>query len=420
MSQTCLADRFRPSLIAKAALLIATSWLISTSTFGCETPVHRYALYNWGVGPYWVLALYDSGEEPAEFAQVEKKVAQLASSKPAGANLKWRSINVADPNRLAALPEPVRQLWQSRQNQDRPVYVLVNSNGFLVDQLADPLASLEEWADSPWRRQLADRISKGRAVVLVLLEGVNPTDNERAQEIIDRVIELVDSGNMASVETIVDLYHADSARSETAKTTPISIDSVVLSPDESDEKALVCQLMAVEPDLEKFKGKSMVFSIYGRGRVLAPFIGRGVSEENLINAVRFLTGPCSCEVKDENPGVDLLMKTDWESIADSVAAEDDSQPSKADSGLQYTELTPVDSRSEEDSTPGESNSTGQQLSDMAYQAGVEKSKPSATVASEPVRPSFGKRQLVVLAIGLAVVAVIVFSLGFWLVRRDSR
>jgi hypothetical protein len=30
----------------------------------------------------------------------------------------------------------------------------------------------------------------------------------------------------------------------------------------------------------------------------------------------FLTGPCSCEVKEMNPGYDLLLSADWKSLGD--------------------------------------------------------------------------------------------------------
>jgi hypothetical protein len=54
---------------------------------------------------------------------------------------------------------------------------------------------------------------------------------------------------------------------------------------------------------------------------LPPFIGKGVSRDNLIGCIEFVTGACSCTVKEQNPGVDLLIRYDWDSAAAAVAAK---------------------------------------------------------------------------------------------------
>ena len=60
----------------------------------------------------------------------------------------------------------------------------------------------------------------------------------------------------------------------------------------------------------------VVFAVFGRGRVLCAFSGREINAGNLEDAAKFLAGPCSCQVKELNPGVDLLMGADWESVVD--------------------------------------------------------------------------------------------------------
>ena len=48
-------------------------------------------------------------------------------------------------------------------------------------------------------------------------------------------------------------------------------------------------------------------------------VGRGINEENIEESCQFLVGACSCEVKSQNPGADLLVRANWESV---VADED--------------------------------------------------------------------------------------------------
>ena len=59
--------------------------------------------------------------------------------------------------------------------------------------------------------------------------------------------------------------------------------------------------------------------VYGRGRALPPYIGKGIVYDNLVEVADFITSACSCTVKDQNPGVDLLMSFDWDSASAAVA-----------------------------------------------------------------------------------------------------
>lgn len=55
---------------------------------------------------------------------------------------------------------------------------------------------------------------------------------------------------------------------------------------------------------------------------MPPYVGKGINVENLVDCMVFLAGACSCQVKDQNPGMDLLMSWDWEKSAEIMAASD--------------------------------------------------------------------------------------------------
>jgi hypothetical protein len=80
--------------------------------------------------------------------------------------------------------------------------------------------------------------------------------------------------------------------------------------------------MTVEPDLAGLVDQPMVFGVYGRARVLEPFVGKGITVDNLTQLVDFVTGACSCQVKDANPGLDLLTTWNWDATADRIAGKD--------------------------------------------------------------------------------------------------
>ena len=86
-----------------------------------------------------------------------------------------------------------------------------------------------------------------------------------------------------------------------------------LSRENPEESVLRAMLMNLEQDLldEEFADKPMLFSVFGKGRVLPPLVGLGINEDNALGDCSYLCGPCSCQVKNQNPGMDLLVKADW-------------------------------------------------------------------------------------------------------------
>ncbi|MEA2062132.1 MAG: hypothetical protein U9P14_00415, partial [Gemmatimonadota bacterium] len=103
---------------------------------------------------------------------------------------------------------------------------------------------------------------------------------------------------------------------------------------EMREEVFIRMLMNTEPDLDLYADWPMAFPVYGRGRTLYALVGEGITAENIEEACAFLTGPCACEIKDLNPGMDLLMAVDWQSgLGGSWVAEVDIPPLTGLSGL---------------------------------------------------------------------------------------
>lgn len=64
----------------------------------------------------------------------------------------------------------------------------------------------------------------------------------------------------------------------------------------------------------------IVIPVFGQGRALYALAGDGIKVETIDRAATFLIGKCSCEVKEQNPGVDLLLAADWKGIVATQAA----------------------------------------------------------------------------------------------------
>jgi len=41
-------------------------------------------------------------------------------------------------------------------------------------------------------------------------------------------------------------------------------------------------------------------------------VNKGINSWTVSDAGNFLAGPCSCQIKDSNPGLDLLMSVNWQ------------------------------------------------------------------------------------------------------------
>ncbi len=86
-----------------------------------------------------------------------------------------------------------------------------------------------------------------------------------------------------------------------------------LSRREASEQTFVHMLINSEEDLHKAKGP-IVFPVFGRGRLLCALHGEDLTARQLQNVSRFLCGACSCQVKELNPGLDLLIAADWNQL----------------------------------------------------------------------------------------------------------
>jgi hypothetical protein len=73
-------------------------------------------------------------------------------------------------------------------------------------------------------------------------------------------------------------------------------------------------MLSVEPQLAA-RETPIVVPVFGRGRALCALPESQITPKVMREMLEFLTGACSCEVKEMNPGLDLLMTANWEEVA---------------------------------------------------------------------------------------------------------
>jgi hypothetical protein len=102
----------------------------------------------------------------------------------------------------------------------------------------------------------------------------------------------------------------------TAETGSVKIAFSVLRVSRTDlkEKVLVAQLNTIKKSPPDADGP-VVFPVFGRGRALDGLADVGITPESLAGVVKFLCGDCSCQVKAQNPGTDLILAANWKDAA---------------------------------------------------------------------------------------------------------
>jgi hypothetical protein len=318
--------RVRSIWLLLAAML--TAFAACAVARACDTPVYRYAMYRWESAPYEVYHFY-RGQPDKHFAEVEKILTAAAAHEVTPANVAVKQVNLEEDAELKSIPPDVAKLFQAKSDLQLPLTLVVNPLGYEVfsGALLPPVAEAGMLGNSSaLRRQIGDLLKQGNAAVYVLLPGKDSEQNAAAEKALQQLVADVNSGK-------VQLYDGpprDESQSNPAEETPAepekkkpshSIASLTLAREvlQPQDPWLLRCLLAVEDDLARFEDEPMVFVVYGRGRALPPFIGKGITADNLVEVTEFITGACSCTVKEQNPGVDLLMAYDWKAASAAVA-----------------------------------------------------------------------------------------------------
>jgi hypothetical protein len=172
--------------------------------------------------------------------------------------------------------------------------------------------------DSPARKAIASRLGEGESAVFVLLESGDKAADDAAAELLQ--------SRLTYLGSVLELPKLDEQdiRNGLVSVPPdglhLAFSIVRVSRTDTAEQAFAQMLLATEPDLKQASGP-MAFPVFGQGRALYALVGKGIKHETIDEAASFLIGSCSCQVKEKNPGADLLMAVDWKGLMQNQAME---------------------------------------------------------------------------------------------------
>lgn len=299
----------------KVLVAALACWLTASSNelVACTVPVFRYALERWPADNYQV-TIYHRGPLSKEDKAIVDWLKGRALDERLPANLTVRTVDVSslqagDRARSRKLPEDMPSIAVEYPAAGPRAGVIWS--GRLSREAARALV------DSPARRKMAEGILAGDCVVWVLVESGDKEKDETARNVLEAQLRRLEPTlKLPQIVSYSGLPDTDAAdRPRPGIPLRLSFSLVRVSRDDPAEEILLQMLLRSESDLHKYAGRPMAFPVFGRGRVLYALVGRGIDKANVEKACVFLTGPCSCQVKEQNPGTDLLLAANWTTAA---------------------------------------------------------------------------------------------------------
>lgn len=276
--------------------------LFSGQGWACSIPVFRYAIEKWAASKYELVIFHQGAISPENQVRIKKLREQGAS-----ANL---LINLMDVS--STLEPNYKKLWE-REGKDLVLPHCVLRYPEATDKTphvwAGPLGSpkLNTIIESPVRQKVFDRLTIGdTAVVLLLLSGDAKSD-QSAREFLAKQIPFIAKRIILPAQTM------EGPQIKSVLPLDVRFTVVELTRDGPDAM-LANMLLNSEDELPSVKGP-IAFPVYGRGRALCSLHGEALEKiDDLQRALDYVCRACSCQVKELNPGVDLLIEGDWDEI----------------------------------------------------------------------------------------------------------
>ena len=309
----------------KWLLLVPVVCLVAAATWFCNIPVFRYALERWPADPY-VLNVVHHG--PLTEAQKEV-LEEIDEAIVEGANLYVHRVKVKEKE--AGLPRMELHYPEETFEMDPVIW-------------SAPLTSksVQSLVDSPVRKEIEKRILEGESAVWLFLECGDKAKDDAAAALIGEQLDV-----LQQVLELPPLTNDPSDRLVTEEI-PLRMAFSLIRVSRTDpaEEVLVRILLSSEGDLEELK-EPMAFPVFGRGRALQAMLGKGINKQNIEGDCVFITGACSCLVKQLNPGWDLLITASWLNEFGELAVEESiippilMEPIKLKSASEAPEVLPA-------------------------------------------------------------------------------
>lgn len=235
--------------------IVVLAGLISLA---CTTRVSEWVLLN-ALPNQYTLVYFHKGQ----LTDVQKKENLEVTESIKNANIQFRTA--------------------AREDVNTPWYGLYYENR-LFSKYESP-AAIRNLTSSPLRQKVASELMAGKLCVMVYLKSDNKEKDDKGLGTLKKTLASSPFGEI--------------------------IEIVEISRNSKEESHFASLLLNVEDDLKKIP-EPMLFGVFGRFKALEPLLGNGINEENINLLIDYLTAECSCLIKDDLPGTDILYTNNWD------------------------------------------------------------------------------------------------------------
>lgn len=291
----------------KPRLLIAVSLsLVAAVASACNIPVFRYALERWVPDACELVVLHDGSMSSDDTTFLSGLVNQ-SIEQDGLANAKVTRVDIS-----GKLDDEKRSLVETLRGQGVSTFphlvARTTVRGEYVNHWHGTIeqAKSTELLLSPVRRELSRRLLSGHSVVWLVVKSNNKTRNKKAKDFLKT--------NFRELESSIQLPEGIGLPgSELHSELPLVVKFSLIEVDADDpaERFLVDLLKGFDPQAID-DGDPLLVPVFGRGRALEVIPASEIDAKLMEELTAFLSGACSCQVKNRNPGFDLLLSADWD------------------------------------------------------------------------------------------------------------
>lgn len=308
----------RRSILIAAGIVAS----VTVTSFACNIPVFRYALERWRADKLDIVVLHDKPLS-SQHSQWLDQFAQRSEQGSANAN-----VNLASVGELSDANQNLYNVLRETSNFELPYLVIRGQHlrgPFNTWHGSVSAAMQTKLLDSPARRELGRRLLAGDAVIWLVIQSTDSAKNTSLRKSLEKQCETL--GSKVELPEGIGL-----PGSELFSEVPLLLNFSVLEIDRSDRDETVLVNLGRGFQPEAFAANEpLVIPVFGRGRALEVIPASQLSERLVEDLTLFLCGACSCQVKEQNPGFDLLLSVDWQP---ELFGEDGAQPPDSPAGTQ--------------------------------------------------------------------------------------
>ncbi|MDZ4850739.1 MAG: hypothetical protein SGI77_15740 [Pirellulaceae bacterium] len=283
-------------------------WGLSLEVSACNIPVFRYALERWQQDSYELVVFYDrlSTEQESFVAELEA----LSHDHDGVSNVNIVRSKV--DNASGAIENNTTLFKAISASPDFKLpYAVVRSQagqGRAIQPWHGPLDEAQKinLIDSPIRQELVRRLQNGHSIVWLMMQSKDTKQTAAMSELLKSQCE--ELGKKIKLPDGIGL-----PGSELHSEVPLLVKFSYLEIDPTDprEQFLVRLIGGIHSELSS-SNEPLIVPVFGRGRALEVIPASDVNPELMEDLTLFMSGACSCQVKERNPGFDLLLSTDWD------------------------------------------------------------------------------------------------------------